>query len=93
MNAPRPVLRQCVACRRLADRRQFWRVIRLAAGGLALDAGQGRSAYLCRDLRCLEEARRRKRLQRALRTPVSDSIYADLEARIISTAPASTEAR
>jgi len=93
VKARRPVLRQCVACRRQTDRRELWRVVRLAAGGLALDAGQGRSAYLCPDPRCLEEARRRKRLQRALRTAVADSIYADLEARIISTAPASTEAR
>ena len=47
MNAPRPVLRQCVACRRLVDRGVLLRVVRLAAGGLALDAGMGRSAYLC----------------------------------------------
>ena len=93
MNPGRPVLRQCVSCRRLADRQELWRVIRLASGGVALDQGMGRSAYLCPDPTCLEEARRRKRLQKALRTQVSDSIYAGLQSRIATTGPATTEAR
>jgi predicted RNA-binding protein YlxR (DUF448 family) len=89
----RPVLRRCVSCRTLADRRQLWRVIRLADGGLGLDAGMGRSAYLCASAACLEEARRRKRLQRALRCRVSDSILATLEARLATAGPAGPEAR
>ncbi len=93
MTAQRPVLRQCVTCRCLVDRSQLWRVVRLAGGGLALDAGMGRSAYLCPSLSCLEEARRRKRLQRSLRCPVSDGLYADLQARIATSGPATTEAR
>ncbi len=93
MKRLRPVLRQCVACRRLADREVLWRVVRLAAGGLALDEGMGRSAYLCPSPTCLEEAQRRKRLQRSLRTPVSDSIFASLRARLVTTGSATTEAR
>jgi predicted RNA-binding protein YlxR (DUF448 family) len=89
-----PVLRQCVACRCLVDRSQLLRVVRLAGGGgLALDAGMGRSAYLCPSTSCLEEARRRKRLQRSLRCPVSDGLYADLQARIATAGPATPEAR
>ena len=68
--AGRPVLRRCVACRALQDRRDLWRVVRLAGGGIALDRGMGRSAYLCPQQTCLEEARRRRRLQRALRCSV-----------------------
>ena len=41
----------------------------------------------------IEEARRRKRLQRALRAPVTDSIYAGLQSRIATTGPATPEAR
>jgi predicted RNA-binding protein YlxR (DUF448 family) len=90
----RPVLRRCCACRRLADRREFWRVIRRADGsGLALDEGMGRSAYLCQEPACLEEARRRKRLQRALRCQVADSIISALEQRLGRIAPAAAEAR
>jgi predicted RNA-binding protein YlxR (DUF448 family) len=42
----------------------------------------GRSAYLCPDRACLEEARRRKRLQRGLRCAVAEAILLDLEARL-----------
>jgi uncharacterized protein len=89
----RPVLRQCVACRRLIARDQLWRVIRLAGGGLQLDQGQGRSAYLCPTAACLEEARRRKRLQRALRCQVADSILDRLNSRLSSDVDPCSEAR
>jgi len=86
--ARRPVLRRCVACRRLTDRGELWRVIRLAGGGIGLDEGMGRSAYLCPSQECLEEARRRRRLPRALRCQVPDSLLNSLEARLGSSAPA-----
>jgi predicted RNA-binding protein YlxR (DUF448 family) len=82
-----------VSCRELLDRQQLWRVIRLADGGLALDQGMGRSAYLCRNQTCLEEAKRRKKLQKALRCQVADSIVAALEQRLHSTPVAGSEAR
>jgi predicted RNA-binding protein YlxR (DUF448 family) len=68
-------------------------VIRLAEGGLALDRGMGRSAYLCPSRACLEEARRRKRLQKGLRCPVPDALLAGLDARLEEVGGASVEAR
>ena len=88
-----PVLRRCVTCRALLDRQQLWRVIRLPDGSLALDAGMGRSAYLCPRQDCLSEAKRRRKLQRALRCQVADAIYAVLEGRLPSTSPSGAEAR
>jgi predicted RNA-binding protein YlxR (DUF448 family) len=82
-----------VTCRQLLDRRQLWRVIRLAGGGVALDHGMGRSAYVCPNTDCLEEARRRRRLQKALRCQVADSIVEALEQRLRATPPAGSEAR
>lgn len=81
-------MRRCVACRQLFDRRQLWRVIRLAGGGVALDRGMGRSAYLCPGPACLQEARRRRRLQRALRCPLHDSLLDQLEQRLLAEAAA-----
>ena len=88
-----PVLRRCASCRGLFNREQLWRVIRLAGGGLALDQGMGRSAYLCPNQACLEEAKRRKRLQRALRCQVADSIVASLEQRLTPGADLAFKAR
>jgi predicted RNA-binding protein YlxR (DUF448 family) len=42
----------------------------------------GRSAYLCPQLSCLEEARRRRRLPRALRCPVDESLLDILMQRL-----------
>ncbi|MEY4354283.1 MAG: hypothetical protein RLZZ609_2524 [Cyanobacteriota bacterium] len=79
----RPVLRCCVACRQIKDRKELWRVVRLAGGGgLTLDRGMGRSAYLCPQPDCLDEARRRRRLQRALRCAVDDALLNTLEQRL-----------
>ena len=78
----RPVLRRCVACRQLLDRRQLWRVIRDHQDGVLLDEGMGRSAYLCPTEDCLNEARRRKRLQKALRCQVQDAVLEALDQRL-----------
>ena len=78
----RPVLRRCVACRQLLDRRQLWRVIRDHQDGVLLDQGMGRSAYLCPNEDCLDEARRRKRLQKALRCQVQDAVLEALDQRL-----------
>jgi hypothetical protein len=41
----------------------------------------GRSAYLCPKEECLEDARRRKRLQKALRCQVPDAVITVLQER------------
>ena len=89
----KPVLRRCVSCRELLDRQQLWRIIRLAEGGIGLDQGMGRSAYLCPNQVCLEEAKRRKRLQRALRCQVAETIVETLEQRLNTSADPASEAR
>ncbi len=78
----RPVLRRCVTCRQLLDRQQLWRVIRDHQEGVVLDEGMGRSAYLCPNEACLEEALRRKRLQKALRCQVPNSVVEVLQKRL-----------
>mgnify|MGYP002820033607 FL=1 len=93
MNASRPVLRRCVACRELFDRSILWRVIRDHRDGVLLDQGMGRSAYLCRKESCLEEAQRRKRLHKALRCQVPDSALEELRKRLKSNKPSVAEAR
>ena len=90
---PKPVLRRCVSCRELLNRQQLWRIIRLAEGGIGLDQGMGRSAYLCHNQVCLEEAKRRKRLQRALRCQVAETIVETLEQRLNTSADPASEAR
>ncbi len=78
----RTVLRRCVACRKLIDRKKLFKVTRDYQDGVVLDQGMGRSAYLCPNEVCLEEAWRRKRLQKALRCHVELNIIEVLRNRL-----------
>ena len=68
------------ACRQLLTV-AGWRVVRDHKDGVLLDTGMGRSAYLCPKEECLEDARRRKRLQKALRCQVPDAVITVLQER------------
>ena len=77
-----PVLRRCVACKKLIDRNQLLRVTRDHEDGVILEGGMGRSAYICPNETCLEEAWKRKRLQKALRCQVQYSVIKELQKRL-----------
>ncbi len=76
----RDPLRRCVGCRQLFPRSQLWRLVRqYGTHQVLLNQGMGRSAYLCRRLDCLQAARRRQQLSKALKAPVPDSLWQLLE--------------
>ncbi|MCY4055703.1 MAG: YlxR family protein [Cyanobacteria bacterium MAG CAR3_bin_5] len=83
----KPVVRRCVSCACLKDRTRMLRLVRLASGGLGLGKGFGRSAYVCRSRRCLQDARRRKRIQKSLRIPDHSAIDATLAAELDTVEP------
>jgi predicted RNA-binding protein YlxR (DUF448 family) len=58
--------------------------IRATAAGLEVGAGPGRGAWLCRahPVACLDEAQRRKAVERALRTPMGTDDIEGLRARL-----------
>lgn len=61
------------------------RVVRPPDGGAALDfrgKAPGRGAYLCPDAQCLKRARKSKAIERALDVPISEELYAALEAQM-----------
>ncbi|MFN3926596.1 MAG: YlxR family protein [Pseudanabaenaceae cyanobacterium] len=74
--------RRCVSCQKLADKSQFWRVVRTAAGDILLDQGMGRSAYICPNLECLTTAQKKKRLAKSLRTNIPPQIFQVLHDRL-----------
>jgi len=74
-------VRTCVACRMEAGKRAMVRIVRRADGGAAVDRSghaSGRGAYLHTDPGCLEIARKRRALERALKTVVSPDIWNEL---------------
>ncbi len=89
----KPVLRRCVACRKLLDRQQLWKVTRDYQDGVVLSGGMGRSAYLCPNEACLEETWRRKRLQKALRCQVPNNVVEMLQERLNQHIDSASKAR
>lgn len=75
-------IRTCVGCGRRAYKNEFIRVVRLPDGSVKVDSGgrlNGRSAYLCRDPKCLENAKKSRRIAVVLKCEVPQEVYAALE--------------
>ncbi len=89
----RAVLRRCVTCRKLLDRKQLLKVTRDHQDGVVLVGGTGRSAYVCPNEICLDQAWRRKRLQKALRCQVPQSVVEMLQKQLNHCTIAGAEAR
>ena len=78
---PHEPVRTCVACRLEAGKGAMVRIVRRPDGGAAVDRtgrAAGRGAYLHADVACIEVARKRKALERALKTPVGTEIWSEL---------------
>ncbi len=49
---------------------------------VVLDTGQGRSAYLCPQASCLQQAQKKNRLGRALKAPIPTEVWLTLNQRL-----------
>ncbi len=75
-------MRMCVACRTMRPKKELVRVVRTPEGETKVDPtgrANGRGAYLCRDLSCLEKAVRSKALDRALDVRIDSGILESLK--------------
>jgi len=73
--------RTCVGCRAVGGKRELIRVVRRPEGGAAVDVtgrAEGRGAYLHRLAACVESARKKRSLERALRTTVQPELWSEL---------------
>jgi len=84
---PRKVpLRKCVACQEMMPKKELIRVVRTPGEQVLIDLSgkkSGRGAYLCGKLSCFKLAKKSKALDRALKQPVGDDIYDQLEADFV----------
>jgi uncharacterized protein len=70
-----------VGCRGEAGKKGLIRIVRRAGGGATLDItgrAAGRGAYLHDDRTCVEQARKRRALERALRTAIQPELWSEL---------------
>lgn len=75
-------MRQCTGCGERKEKRDLIRIIKTPEGEIIVDLTgkkNGRGAYICNSTECLRLARRRKSLERSLKTVISQEIYDKLE--------------
>ncbi|HET7467875.1 MAG TPA: YlxR family protein [Candidatus Dormibacteraeota bacterium] len=74
-------VRTCIACRQEAGKAALIRIVRGPDGGAHVDPtghAPGRGAYLHRDAACIQTARKRRQLERALGAAVAQELWAEL---------------
>ncbi|MBX5437774.1 MAG: YlxR family protein [Alicyclobacillaceae bacterium] len=74
-------MRKCVGCQQMFPKRELIRIVLGTDGTVSLDPTgkrNGRGAYLCGKPDCLKTARKRKSLERALKSPMPESLYEQL---------------
>ncbi|MBQ9415802.1 MAG: YlxR family protein [Clostridia bacterium] len=75
-------MRQCMGCNEHKPKKELLRVVRSATGEISLDftgKKSGRGAYICRQVACLQRARKNKRLESNLGVVIPPEVYDSME--------------
>ena len=78
-------LRMCVGCREMKEKRELIRIVKNKESEISIDKTgkkNGRGAYICPSINCLEKARKTKILNREFEQTVPDEIYDNLKAQL-----------
>ena len=68
MTLEKPVMRKCISCRKIYDRKNLLKITKDHKQGIMFDKGMGRSAYICKSEKCYSDSKIKKKLQKALKT-------------------------
>ena len=82
MSVKKIPLRQCIGCGEMKSKKEMIRVIKTAEGEILLDATgrkNGRGAYLCPSMECLERAVKGKGLERSFKMAIPKEVYENLK--------------
>lgn len=77
--------RTCIGCNTQKNKNELIRIVINKEGSIFLDKtgkANGRGAYICNNIECLEKAIKTKRLERSFETAISNDIYSDLRNEI-----------
>ena len=78
--------RTCIGCREKKDKKDLIRVVKDKEGNIFIDKtgkANGRGAYICDDITCLDKAIKSKSLQRNFETEITEELYEKLRGVII----------
>lgn len=78
-------LRMCVACRQMKEKRELIKVVKNKNGEYQLDekcCKEGRGAYVCKNVKCLDVCLKKKCFNRAFKSNVQNEIYEKVKDKI-----------
>ena len=78
--------RTCMGCNEKKDKKDLIRIVKSKDNEISIDRTgkkEGRGAYICDDVNCLEKVIKSKRLERVFEMSISDEIYESLRGVII----------
>lgn len=73
--------RTCIGCREKKDKKELIRIVRDKEGKISLDRigrANGRGAYICDNIECLEKAIKTKALARTFGMDIDEAVYNEL---------------
>lgn len=78
--------RTCMGCNEKKDKKDLIRIVKNKDNEILVDKTgklNGRGAYICNNVECLEKLKKSKRLNRVFETNISDEIYESLRGVIL----------
>ncbi len=79
-------VRMCTGCKEHLPKRDLVRVVRTPEGEVVLDTGgkrSGRGAYVCKQLTCLQKARKSRAIERVLTCAIPEEVYDRMEKEMV----------
>lgn len=78
--------RTCMGCNTKKDKKDLIRIVKSKDGDIQIDTTgkkNGRGAYICDNIECLEKLIKTKRLEKIFEMNISDEVYNNLRGVII----------
>ena len=78
--------RTCIGCNETKPKKELIRIVKNKEGQIFIDKtgkANGRGAYICNNIECLEKAIKTKKLERTFETKIESSIYEGLRGEMI----------
>ncbi len=79
-------LRTCMGCNSKKTKKELIRIVKDKQNNVSLDRMgkmEGRGAYICDDIKCLEKVIKSKRLEKVLDIAISEQTYNELRSVIV----------
>lgn len=79
-------LRTCMGCNEKKPKKELVRIVKNKDGGIFIDRtgkAEGRGAYICDSIECLEKVIKSKRLEKVLEITIPEEVYNNLRGVIV----------